>query len=80
MAESKEIAGYLVIQHNSEPYENPKRIPFYFGVNIIGRTSKIANILIDDPSISGKHAKLIVSPDSIRIVDLGSKNGIKMNS
>jgi pSer/pThr/pTyr-binding forkhead associated (FHA) protein len=37
-------------------------------------------VVIDDASISAKHAKLIVTPESMRIIDLDSKNGIKMNS
>lgn len=37
-------------------------------------------MVIDDASISAKHAKLIVTPESMRIIDLDSKNGIKMNS
>ena len=49
-------------------------------MNIIGRTSKFATVLIDDASISGKHAKLIVTPESMKIIDIDSKNGIKMNS
>jgi len=44
------------------------------GEHLIGRRPDCA-ILIDSPSVSRVHAKLHVATDSLRIEDLGSKNG-----
>lgn len=44
------------------------------GENIVGR-ERDAVIRIDSASISRHHARLVVSPDGVRLEDLGSKNG-----
>lgn len=43
------------------------------GENIIGRSPE-CEIYIDDPSISRKHASLIVAANQVRLRDLGSRN------
>lgn len=44
------------------------------GAYLIGRAATCA-VVIDDPSVSREHARLAVSRDSLRLTDLGSKNG-----
>src|SRR5581483_3954707 len=44
------------------------------GENIVGRERGVA-VSIDAPSISRRHARIVVAPDGISIEDLGSKNG-----
>ena len=41
---------------------------------IIGR-SKTCDIQLDDPTVSGRHAELIVIGSDIHLMDLGSTNG-----
>lgn len=48
---------------------------FQHGPLIIGRDSNSCKILIDDSSISRKHAVLELSSDSLKISDSGSTNG-----
>ena len=45
---------------------------------VMGR-SVDADIFIDSDSISRRHAKLVTSPEGIDLVDLGSKNGTRLN-
>jgi DNA-binding winged helix-turn-helix (wHTH) protein len=48
------------------------------GENIVGR-ERDAAVRIDDPSISRRHARLIVSPGAVALEDLRSKNGTSMH-
>lgn len=48
------------------------------GELIIGR-APTCRVRIDHPAISRRHAKLLVSADSIEIEDLGSRNGVFVN-
>jgi len=41
---------------------------------IIGR-SRTCDIQVDDPTVSGRHAELIVIGDDMHLMDLGSTNG-----
>ena len=41
---------------------------------IIGR-SRTCDIQVEDPTVSGRHAELIVMDDAIHLADLGSTNG-----
>lgn len=43
MANTKDIAGFLVIQH---PPELVGKIPFYYGNNVIGRSASSATLVI----------------------------------
>ncbi len=45
---------------------------------IIGRSGNV-DLLLDDPSVSARHAKLIVKGDECWAVDLGSTNGTFIN-
>lgn len=47
-------------------------------VTQIGRNQK-NDIVLDDSSVSGRHAELIIDGHDVRIVDKGSRNGITVN-
>ena len=47
------------------------------GVIVIGR-SRGVDLVIDDRSVSRRHARLVVDPDSVTVADLGSANGTRI--
>ena len=51
-----------------------RRLSLVAGENIIGRDD-VARIRIDDPVVSRRHARILVSSAGALIEDLGSKNG-----
>ena len=51
-----------------------KQIPLEPGESIIGRDPG-ASVLIDDNSVSRRHARIMVSDEGATLEDLGSKNG-----
>ena len=51
-----------------------KEFPMQDGENIIGRDPTAA-VCADLPSVSRRHAKIVVSPEGATLEDLGSKNG-----
>jgi pSer/pThr/pTyr-binding forkhead associated (FHA) protein len=51
-----------------------KTYPLKEGENLIGRLST-SDLCFDDPSISRKHATVTVKEGTVRLNDLGSKNG-----
>jgi DNA-binding winged helix-turn-helix (wHTH) protein len=51
-----------------------KRMPLASGENILGRESD-GGIRIDSPTVSRRHARILVSATSVSIEDLESKNG-----
>jgi DNA-binding NtrC family response regulator len=48
------------------------------GFLLIGRGAE-ADIRLDDPSVSRKHARVMVQEDAVRLIDLDSRNGIRVN-
>ena len=78
MIDTKAIAGFITVLESVNTH--PSKIPFFKGINIIGRSSGKATVVINEASISQKHAKLIVADNKMIIVDLDSKNGIRINS
>jgi DNA-binding NtrC family response regulator len=44
------------------------------GEVVIGREEP-ADLVVDDPSVSRRHARLVVDDDGVKLEDLGSKNG-----
>ncbi len=48
-------------------------VKLHAGEQFVGRSPE-CSILIDDPSLSRKHARIVVDGDSVSIEDLGSKN------
>ena len=47
---------------------------------VIGRLTEHADFVLDHPHVSRRHARLIVDGDRVRLHDLGSANGIFVNS
>ncbi len=58
--------------------DTPQTHTFATGEVIIGRTED-CQIILQDPSISRKHAKVVVDKTGVRVLDLKSKNGTKLN-
>ena len=56
----------------------PKTHEFSSGELILGRAPD-CQVVLKDFGISRQHAKLIADPGGVRIMDLGSKNGTKIN-
>ncbi len=48
------------------------------GESLIGRT-RACHLRVDDPTVSRRHARLLVVRDVCTIADLGSRNGVKVN-
>jgi DNA-binding winged helix-turn-helix (wHTH) protein len=48
--------------------------PLYEGVNILGRDPS-AQIMIDDATVSRRHASITIQNGAVTVEDLGSKNG-----
>jgi hypothetical protein len=48
------------------------------GVTTIGR-SLDCHLTIEDPLVSRRHAQLVVYEDGVQLVDLGSRNGVRVN-
>jgi len=51
-----------------------RRLTLANGENIVGRDAA-ASVRIDDPMVSRRHARILVSSSGAQIEDLGSKNG-----
>jgi pSer/pThr/pTyr-binding forkhead associated (FHA) protein len=51
-----------------------RRLPLATGENIVGR-NEAASVRLDDPMVSRRHARILVSASGAVIEDLGSKNG-----
>ena len=54
-------------------------IPMQDGENIIGRDPAAA-VCADLPSVSRRHARIVVSPEGATLEDLGSKNGTRVRN
>jgi len=75
-AEGEPFRGpYLVIVHG--PHER-MRFELQPGENVIGRGVG-STILLEDQSVSRRHARLVLGQDGITMEDLGSKNGTFVN-
>jgi hypothetical protein len=48
------------------------------GESLIGRT-RACHLRVDDPTVSRRHARLLVVREMCTIADLGSRNGVKVN-
>ena len=56
-----------------------RRFPLSLGTSVLGRTADAADIVVNDPLVSKRHARVDVFARSIRIVDLNSANGIEVD-
>jgi DNA-binding winged helix-turn-helix (wHTH) protein len=54
-----------------------RRIALASGVNIVGRDRE-ADVRIDDPSVSRRHARIVVEGDTASVEDVESKNGTRV--
>jgi pSer/pThr/pTyr-binding forkhead associated (FHA) protein len=48
------------------------------GQFVIGRSTD-CQLSLDDPLVSRRHARLLVSPDAVHVEDMGSRNGVLVN-
>ena len=48
------------------------------GVTTLGRSEE-CEVTIEDPLVSRRHAQISVDGDEVRVVDLGSRNGVRLN-
>lgn len=55
-----------------------KRHPLNEGESLIGRGTD-CQVIIQEPSVSRKHAKIVISDETVQIEDLGSSNGTFLN-
>jgi transcriptional regulator with PAS, ATPase and Fis domain len=55
-----------------------RRIPLRPGTLVIG-SGRDVDVVLDDPSVSRRHATLELVPDGVRVRDLGSKNGTRLD-
>jgi DNA-binding winged helix-turn-helix (wHTH) protein len=55
-----------------------RRLPLAEGENIVGREPQ-SSVRIDHPTVSRRHARIVVSGASVRIEDLGSKNKTRVD-
>ena len=51
-----------------------RRVGLNEGENVVGR-DPASEICLDDPSVSRRHARMVIDADGVRLEDLGSKNG-----
>ena len=51
-----------------------RRITLGDGENVVGR-DPASDVCLDDPSVSRRHARMVIDADGVRLEDLGSKNG-----
>ena len=58
---------------------NDEEIPLHDGENVIGR-DPLAAVRLDFPSVSRRHARIVVAGASASLEDLGSKNGTFLRS
>ncbi len=48
------------------------------GVTTLGRSEE-CEVTIEDPLVSRRHAQIAVDGEEVRLIDLGSRNGVKVN-
>ena len=65
LPEARAIRGWLVGEL--------ARIPLYAGENILGRDDSVT--MVDDTTVSRRHARVVIDRDGVTIEDLRSRNG-----
>ncbi len=48
------------------------------GITTLGRSEE-CEVTIEDPLVSRRHAQISVDGDEVRLIDLGSRNGVRLN-
>jgi pSer/pThr/pTyr-binding forkhead associated (FHA) protein len=61
------------LEHNGQNIDLPR------GRLLVGRSSN-CQLILEDSMVSRRHAELLVTEDSVTVVDLGSVNGLYLNS
>lgn len=74
LEESEATGHYIVIQDGEEV----QRLPLAEGWTRIGR-SAVADIRLDDPTVSRRHALLVQQDGNVRVLDDRSLNGVFVN-
>lgn len=74
----RERRGDIVLEGEGFNYKD--KLPYFEGVNLVGRNPSKTTITIKDRSISEIHAKIICKGKSIKVIDAKSKNGVYLNS
>lgn len=71
-----EVSGAPVGQRQVQArlFTRHREFPLFRGRNIIGRDGDVA-VTLDDPTVSRRHAAIIISAAGARLEDLNSKNG-----
>ena len=72
------LMGFVVIMASKEDDEY-RYMRLRKGVNFIGRFGFRSDIEIRDGDISGQHALIICTNNAVRLIDLDSTNGTKVN-
>jgi len=76
LQEPEPVAGWLVIR--SGPRVN-QQLKLHAGSNIIGRDGRKSQLVVEEPSVSGEHAKIRFENGVFVIYDLASTNGTYVN-
>jgi hypothetical protein len=76
LQEPEPVAGWLVIR--SGPRVN-QQLKLRAGSNIVGRDGRKAQLVVEEPSVSGEHAKIRYENGVFVIYDLASTNGTYVN-
>jgi DNA-binding winged helix-turn-helix (wHTH) protein len=56
-----------------------RRFPLDMGEHVVGRDPAV-EVRLDAPTVSRRHARLVVSPEGVSLEDIGSKNGTRCGS
>jgi len=74
-ATTRETAALVVV---AGP-DDGRRFALSLGTSVLGRSAETADVVVNDPLVSKRHARIDVFARSIRIVDLNSANGIEVD-
>ncbi|MEO7121640.1 MAG: FHA domain-containing protein, partial [Lacisediminihabitans sp.] len=56
-----------------------RKFPLAVGTSFLGRDAANADLVLNDPLVSKRHARVEVSASSVRVVDLNSANGLEVD-
>lgn len=75
--EDTSLMGWLIVK--SSPYLRRGHIMKIRSDYVYGRSSKKADVVLDDEKVSSIHARIKIKDDKFILVDLGSTNGTLVN-